>query len=103
MRVHVAKAAPQILGVAKPDGSVIDRMHPVSPGSIVTLYIAGIGDGAILPSLKFTVFYDDPPVVLFVGPAPGARVQASFKSTCSYPQRCSTARTSWLSAWMTRP
>lgn len=70
MRVPIVKAAPQILAVANLDGSAVTAAHPATIGGIVTLYLAGIGDGASLPGMEFDVG-EDSAEVLYAGPAPG--------------------------------
>ncbi len=87
VKIGVVPSAPQILNITNQDGSANAADHPAKAGSVITLYLSGLGqtnppgaDGLLntsplpVPLAAVTVYFPTTPAAVipqFVGAAPG--------------------------------
>ncbi len=82
--VSVTSAAAEVLHLINQDGTVNSPSNPAAVGSIMTLYVSGLGvpagfvtDGSVGTATQQTfpsgvsVIFDDPAPITYIGPAPG--------------------------------
>ena len=103
IRIPVTPTAVAILGVVNQDGSPNSSDHPAAPGSVITVYVAGLGPtdppsvdgminepGAPAPKAAISVLINAwlSGEILYSGPAPGqpaGTVQINFRIPESIP------------------
>lgn len=82
--VSVTPSVAEVLQLINQDGTINSASNPAPVGSIMTLYVSGLGlpagsavdgsTGAAIPQtfpLGVSVIYDDPATLTYLGPAPG--------------------------------